>query len=41
MRDHLARVIDGLLVATESEAVDSARKKAVSKRNEYSRRLSV
>lgn len=41
MRDHLGRVIDGLLVATESEAVDSARKKADSKRNEYSRRLAV
>jgi GntR family transcriptional regulator, hexuronate regulon transcriptional repressor len=41
MRDHLGRVIDGLLVATESEAVDSARKKAVSKRHEYTRRLSV
>lgn len=41
MRDHLARVIDGLLVATESEAVDTARKKAVSKRHEYTRRLSV
>jgi GntR family transcriptional regulator, hexuronate regulon transcriptional repressor len=41
MRDHLARVIDGLLVATESEAVDSARRKAVSKRHEYTRRLSV
>ena len=41
MRDHLGRVIDGLLVATETEAVDSARKKAVSKRHEYTRRLSV
>ena len=41
MRDHLARVIDGLLVATETEAVDNARKKAVSKRHEYTRRLSV
>jgi GntR family transcriptional regulator, hexuronate regulon transcriptional repressor len=41
MRDHLGRVIDGLLVATESEAVDTARKKAVSKRHEYTRRLSV
>jgi len=41
MRDHLGRVIDGLLVATESEAVDSARKKTVSKRHEYTRRLSV
>jgi GntR family transcriptional repressor for pyruvate dehydrogenase complex len=41
MRDHLGRVIDGLLVATESEALDNARKKAVSKRHEYTRRLSV
>jgi GntR family hexuronate regulon transcriptional repressor len=41
MRDHLGRVIDGLLVATESEAVDNARKKVDSQRNEYSRRLSV
>jgi GntR family transcriptional regulator, hexuronate regulon transcriptional repressor len=41
MREHLERVIDGLLVATESEAVDSARKKAISKRHEYTRRLSV
>src|SRR6266436_8795294 len=37
MRDHLARVIDGLLAATETDAVDSARKKAVSKRHEYTR----
>jgi len=41
MRDHLARVIDGLLIATETEAVANARKKAVSKRHEYTRRLSV
>ncbi len=41
MRDHLERVIDGLLVATESEAVDNARQKAISKRREYIRRLSV
>jgi GntR family transcriptional repressor for pyruvate dehydrogenase complex len=41
MRDHLARVIDGLLLATESEAVDSARKKATGQRREYTRRLSV
>jgi hypothetical protein len=34
-------VIDGLLVATESEAVDNARQKAISKRHEYTRRLSV
>jgi GntR family transcriptional regulator, hexuronate regulon transcriptional repressor len=41
MRDHLGRVIDGLLVATESEALDTARRKAISKRHEYTRRLSV
>jgi GntR family transcriptional repressor for pyruvate dehydrogenase complex len=41
MRDHLGRVIDGLLAATETDAVDSARKKAVSKRHEYTRRLSI
>jgi GntR family transcriptional repressor for pyruvate dehydrogenase complex len=41
MRDHLGRVIDGLLEATETDALDSARKKAVSKRHEYTRRLSV
>ena len=41
MRDHLARVIEGLLAATETDAVDSARKKAVGKRHEYTRRLAV
>ena len=41
MRDHLAQVIEGLLAATETDAVDSARKKAVSKRHEYTRRLAV
>jgi GntR family transcriptional regulator, hexuronate regulon transcriptional repressor len=41
MRDHLARVIEGLLAATETDAVDSARKKAVSKRHEYTRRLAI
>jgi len=41
MRDHLERVIDGLLVATENEAVDDARKKVSNKRNEYTRRLAV
>jgi GntR family transcriptional repressor for pyruvate dehydrogenase complex len=41
MRDHLGRVIDAVLAATETDAVDRARKKAVSKRNEYTRRLSV
>lgn len=41
MRDHLERVIEGLLAATESDAVETARKKAISKRREYTRRLSV
>lgn len=41
MRDHLERVIDGLLVATESEAVENARQKAISKRHEYTRRFSI
>ena len=41
MRDHLGRVIDGLLAATETDAVDSARKKAVKKRHEYTRRLAI
>ena len=41
MRDHLGRVIDGLLAATETDALDSARKKAVSKRHEYTRRLAI
>ena len=41
MRDHLRRVIDAVLAATETDAVNRARKKAVSKRNEYTRRLSV
>jgi GntR family hexuronate regulon transcriptional repressor len=41
MRNHLGRVIDGLLAATEFDAVDSARRKAVSKRHEYTRRLAI
>jgi len=41
MRDHLARVIEGLLQATETQAVVSAKKKAVSRRKEYTRRLAV
>jgi GntR family transcriptional regulator, hexuronate regulon transcriptional repressor len=41
MRDHLRRVIDAVLAATETDAVDRARKKAVSDREEYTRRLSV
>ncbi len=41
MRNHLGRVIDGLLAATEFDAVDSARRKAVTKRHEYTRRLAI
>jgi GntR family hexuronate regulon transcriptional repressor len=41
MREHLGRVIDGLLAATETDAVDSARKKAIVKRHEYTRRLAI
>jgi GntR family hexuronate regulon transcriptional repressor len=41
MRDHLARVIDGLLAATESDAIEGARTKAVRNRHEYSRRLAI
>jgi len=41
MRNHLGRVIETLLAATETDALDSARKKVVSKRHEYTRRLSV
>ena len=41
MRDHLARVIEGLLAATESDTVASARTKAVKARREYSRRLAI
>jgi GntR family hexuronate regulon transcriptional repressor len=41
MRDHLARVIEGLLAATESDAIEGARTKAVRNRHEYSRRLAI
>jgi GntR family hexuronate regulon transcriptional repressor len=41
MRDHLARVIDGLLAATETDAIEGARTKAVKSRHEYSRRLAI
>jgi GntR family transcriptional repressor for pyruvate dehydrogenase complex len=41
MREHLGRVIDGLLEATETDALDSARKKASVKRHEYTRRLAI
>jgi GntR family transcriptional repressor for pyruvate dehydrogenase complex len=41
MRDHLAQVIDALLAATETDAIEGARTKAVKKRHEYTRRLAV
>ena len=41
MREHLGRVIDELLEATETDALDSARKKASVKRHEYTRRLAI
>lgn len=41
MRDHLAQVIDGLLAATETDALEGVRTKAVKKRHEYIRRLAV
>jgi GntR family hexuronate regulon transcriptional repressor len=46
MRDHLARVIEDLLVATEPDALDgqaskSTKKKRHEKRHEYSRRLAI
>ena len=41
MRDHLARVIDDLLAATEPDALDGAASKAGRRRHEYSRRLAI
>jgi GntR family transcriptional repressor for pyruvate dehydrogenase complex len=41
MRDHLAQVIDGLLAATETDALEGARNKVVKKRHEYTRRLAI
>lgn len=41
MRDHLAQVIDGLLAATETDAIEGVRTKADQKRHEYTRRLAV
>ena len=38
MRDHLQRVIDGLLHATETEAVEQARANVAVKRRRYSGR---
>lgn len=41
MREHLERVIDGLLAATESEALERARKVVAAKRTEYARRRAI
>ena len=41
MREHLTRVIEGLLQATESEAVQKARTEAEQRRHAYARRASV
>jgi GntR family transcriptional repressor for pyruvate dehydrogenase complex len=38
MREHLQRVIEGLLEATELEAVERARTEVAAKRDEYARR---
>jgi GntR family transcriptional repressor for pyruvate dehydrogenase complex len=41
MREHLQRVIEGLLEATEMEAVERARTEVAAKRDEYARRRVV
>ena len=41
MRDHLARVIEGLLKATESDALDRARAEVEAKRTDLARRVAV
>ena len=41
MRDHLARVIEDLLAATEPDALDGAPVKSAKKRHDYIRRLAV
>lgn len=41
MRDHLARVIEDLLVATEPDALVGTSPKSVKKRNDYIRRLAI
>lgn len=38
MRDHLSRVIEGLLAATEHEAVEAARRESAQLRERYARR---
>ena len=41
MRDHLARVIDGLLEATETDTIERARAEVEVKRSELARRVAV
>ena len=41
MRDHLARVIDGLLRATEIDTMERARAEVETKRFELARRVAV
>jgi GntR family transcriptional repressor for pyruvate dehydrogenase complex len=41
MRDHLTRVIDGVLAATESEAVRRVQREAAARRDAYARRGAV
>jgi GntR family transcriptional repressor for pyruvate dehydrogenase complex len=41
MRDHLTRVIDGLLSATESEAMQRVRQEAAVRRDSYRRRAAI
>ena len=41
MRDHLARVIEGLLTATETDALERARAEVEARRNDIARRTAV
>jgi GntR family transcriptional repressor for pyruvate dehydrogenase complex len=41
MREHLGRVIDALLAATEMEALERARNEVAAKRSEYARRRAI
>ena len=41
MRDHLARVIEDLLAATEPDALNGTSPRSVKKRNDYIRRLAI
>jgi GntR family transcriptional repressor for pyruvate dehydrogenase complex len=41
MRDHLARVIEDLLEATEPDALEGTRAKTAKRRHEYTRRLAI